>query len=720
MKFTRIILLASAAYVGATPAHAEPISFAIFSALYTIGVPGAIANAISLIAVPALAVGASLLGAKSVPGIKASDAKSTFETSEAQVQEGIGRVRVGGVKAFGNSDGSTRARLICRLQGPIDAIEEYFIGGREVAVDDDGNVTSPPWSRQGGSWANWKNKIGTGNETAWGGLMSLFPTLWTTDHQVRGIFQSLILWYNPGLKETKYFTLYQGGVPDTEQTVRASLIYDPRDSSQSGTDRSTWKWSDNGILACAHVLRRDSAFLYSMFDWDLIAAEATKADALVATKTGTRKRARACGVWGWETARADVMQQLMDSVGVELRVTDAGKIWFQLIDDTHVSEIDFTPSDNYELTWRSGPEAVERPNICRITFYSAERNYDSAEIDLTGIAWASVEDEITRYGEKYLDIDLPFCPDAGQAQVIGRRKFVQARADTGVMNLDMVGLAAWGCLYGKVTLPDLGDVLPLRLEAPRVDDDQGMVEIPFSVWPALPAWNPTTMEAVAPAPIPDFGSETDLVTPAAPTAALQITYPDGSRELRISFALPSQDYDVAEANYRVYTSGLPASWQGMVEYPNANAATMAWAGGDATGRTIDARVRVFKGDDGSYFSPYLTVVPTVSVTAPAAPTVVTAVVGGTDTSATLTGTFSAPELRTAALRLQRRTRANSSAAWGSFVTISNTNVRPGQVVTIANTYTGSLGNQVEWQIQSIVSDGSAGPARTYSRTIASS
>lgn len=695
MKTLKLLMLSSAAYVVTTAhAHAEPVSFAIFSALYTIGIPGAIANAISLIAVPALAVGASLaLGRQSIPGIKASDAKNTFESSEAQVMEGIGRVRVGGLKAFGNSDGSTRARLVCRLAGPIDAVEEYYIGGREVIVESNGDVSSPPWARRSGSWANWKDKIGNGSETAWAGLLSLFPDIWTSAHRVRGIAQSLVLWYNPGLEETKYFTLYQGGVPDTEQVIRASRIYDPRSGATT--------WTDNGILACAHVLRRDPAFTFDMFDWSLIATEASKADVLVSTKTGTEKRARAWGIWGWETARSDVMQQLMDSVGAELRVTQEGKIWFQLIDDVHVSEISFTPTDAYELTWRSGPEAVERPNICRLNYYSPERNYESAEIDLMGIAWASADDEVSRYGPKYLDIDLPFCPSASQAQRIARRKFAQARTDTGVISLDMVGLAAWGLLYGDVELPDLGDVLPLRMEAPRVDDDQGLIEIPFSVWPELAVWSPASDEADAPEPIPDFGYETDLETPAAPTSAIQITYPSGGKELRLSFSLPDQDFDTAEAVYRVYADGLPGAYQSMTEYPSGANATMAYDSVDVFGRAIDAKVRVFNDEDGSYFSDLLNVTVGVNNTAPSAPSLVSGGVTATDSSVTIDVVVTVSQIRVAAVRLVR----------GGV--ISQTNVRPGQQVSFSETVGGTSGVKT-WQIQAITSDGTVGASLTLS------
>ncbi|NGO63964.1 hypothetical protein G6N76_09785 [Rhizobium daejeonense] len=709
-------MLSSAAYAAATmPAHAEPISFAIFSALYTIGIPGAIANAISLVAIPALAIGGSLaLGRARAPSIKASDAKSTFESSEAQVMDGIGRVRVGGLQAFGNSDGSTRARLVCRLNGPIDAVEEYYIGGREVTVDPNGDVSSPPWSKNGGSWCNWKDKPGTGGETAWSSLLSLFPDLWTSAHRVRGIAQSLTIWYNPGLSEDKYFTLYQGGIPSTEQVIRASRLYDPRTGLTA--------WSDNGILACAHVLRRDPAFAFGMFDWSLIASEANKADVLVATKTGTEKRARAWGIWGWETARSDVMQQLLDSIGAELRITNAGKIWFQLIDDTHVPEVEFTPDDGVELTWRSGPEAVERPNICRVTYYSPERNYESAEINLDGIAWASVEDEVSRYGPKYLDIDLPFCPSASQAQRIARRRFAQARGDTGIINTNMVGLSAWGLLYGEITLPDLGDILPVRMEAPRVDDEQGTVEIPFTVWPLLPVWNPSLDEASAPEPIPDLGYETDMISPNAPASAIQVTFPGGAgTELRIGFTLPAQEYDTAEATFRSYTGDLPNSWQGMFEGPSADAATFAYLPGSYGGLTIDARVRVFNGDDGSYYSPILHTVVGVDNTACAAPTLVS---GGTSTlgsSAQLNVTVSAGELRAAYVTLESRGPTTGGIGWTPWSLVSQQNARPGQHLTFTDSRSvGTGGGDVEWRLQTLTSNGTGGPYRTLSQNVAPS
>jgi hypothetical protein len=711
MKLTKLLLTCSASYAAMTAhAFADPVSV-IATAIHgfllsSTAISAALTGTLATIAANALVYGglaaATLFGRKQGGAVKPSDAKSNFETGESSVIEGVGRVRVGGLKAFGNTDGSTRARMICHLQGPIDAIEQYYLGQREVTVESNGDVSSPPWARPGGSWANWQTKIGTGAETAWAGLMSLFPDRWTSAHRARGIAQSQLLFYNPGLAEEKYLSLYQGGAPEAEVIARAAKVYDPRTGQ---TD-----WSDNGILVCAHVLRRDPAFTFDRFDWNLIAAEATKADALVPTKTGTEKRARAWGMWAWESERGETMKQFLDSIGAEIRMTEEGKIYFELIDDVIAPEIDFTPEDIYDYSWASGPEAVSRPNICRVKYYSPERLFEIAEINLDGIAWARIDDEVEKYGPKYFDVELPFCPSASQAQRIARRKFALERADRGTMITNMVGLAAWGLLYAEITEPDLGDVETVRIEPPRIDDDNGSVEIPFVVWPALTPWNPATDEANAPEQVPELGYETDMETPNPPNAALQITYPDGTKEFRVGFSLPDQDYDIAEATYRAYTDGLPGSWQSMTERPSASNATFAYDSVDMQGREIDARVRVFNGDDGSYFSDPLHTTVGVNNAAPGAPDLISGGVSSTDSNVSLSVVVTASELRAASIQLERRTSLLPTPTWE---VISRQKVRPKQELTFAHSVNVTSGTIV-WRMQTLTSDGAGGSYLNFS------
>lgn len=721
MKSVRLLFASGASFVAmATHAHADPVSliataihgFLLSSTAVAATAAGTIATIAANVIVGGAFVGLSLIGRQRQPGtVKPSDAKGTFESGESSVIEGLGRVRVGGLKAFGNTDGSTRWRLVCRLQAPIDAVEAYFVGGREVTVDPDGDVSSPPWSRAGSSWMKWEDKKGTGAETAWPALISAFPELWTSAHRVRGIAQSLITFFNPGLASDKYLSLYQGGVPDTEWVARASLVYDPRDESAGPDNPATWGWSENGILNAVHVLRRDPAFTSDRFDWPLITTQAVKADISVVTKTGTEKQARCWGMWAWEGARKDTMEDILRSIGAEIRMTADGKIWFELIDDNPLAEISFEPRDILDLEWMSGPEAVERPNICRIKYYSPERNYELADIDMTGIAWARIDDEVTRYGPKYFDVELPFCPSASQAQRIARRLFLQARADTGVATANMVGLAAWGRYYGEIELPDLGDVEKVKLSPPRVDDSRGTVEIPFSVWPSLPAWNPATDEADAPAPLPEMQYESNLPTPNTPTAAVQITYPvSGSKEFRVGYTLPAVSYTLIEATYRGYAGELPGSWLGMTEE-----ATFAYVTADLLGQDADARVRIFNGDDGSYYSDSLHTTVAENNSPCGQPSLISGgASGGNDGVGSLSVVVEANELRAASIKLQRR--IDTGDGFGAWSTRDQQDVRPGQNKTFTDNYQNHTvaTHTVQWRLMTMTSGGTEGTPRTYS------
>lgn len=722
MKLAKLLLHCSASWLAmSATATANPVAliapliqgFLLSSTAIAATLTGTIATiAANVIVGAGLYFASGLLNRPKGGAVKPSDAKSNFETGQSSVIEGVGRVRVGGLKAFGNTDGSTRARLICHLQGPIDAIEQYYLAQREVTVEDNGDISSPPWAKAGGSWASWKVKLGTGAETAWSGLMSLFPTLWTSAHRVRGIAQSQLLFYNPGLTKPKYLSLYQNGAPEAEVICRAAKVYDPRDGTQVAATASTWKWTDNAPLICAHVLRRDPKFTADRFNWTRIATAATQADALVATKTGTEKRSRLWGMWAWESERGETMKQFLESAGLEIRLDEDGLIYFEFIDDAPEAEISFGPDDIYDYNWSAGPEAVERPNICRVKFYSPERLYEIAEINLDGIAWARVEDEITRYGPKYFDIELPFCPSASQAQRIARRRFAMARAYRGTITTNMVGLAAWGLLYADIEEPDLGDIERVRMEAPRVDDESGSVEIPFMVWPDLPAWNPSTDEAAAPESIPELGYQSDLTTPDAPTELLQVTYPGGAKELRLGFTLPAQTYDATEANVRVYTGDVPGAWEGLTEVPAANAAICGYLAGDYLGQTVDGRVRVFFEDEGSAYSPKLNAVVGVNNSAPAAPTAVSATIDPSVVS--LSAVIKHVQTRVVAIRLERQT--NSGLDFGAWSTVSQQDARPGVGLTFSDTVSLLSGRTVNWRFSGITSDGTVGSFLTYAAT----
>ncbi|MGI3128636.1 phage tail protein [Nitratireductor sp. PBL-C9] len=610
MKLWKFLLSAGGSYLAMTAhAFADPISIGFFLFAGPLGAAfsfGALVTA-AQIGLYAIGIGASLLVSSALSKSQKIDPgqyKNTFENSpEGSEINAIGRCRLGGVRTFGNTRNRDRYRLTCHAKGPMVAIEEYLLGGREVVVDSDtGYVSSPPFAKSGDSWVTFKTKTGTGAETAWPELVSAFPTTWSSAHRVRGIAQSLVKYVSPGIYTEKFGQLYNQGEPESAVTARWNVVYDPREAGADKYNDATWVWSMNGPLCAARIMLSYPDMTVDSFDWDFIGAEADKADTMVPTLTGTEPRSQCSGVWLSEAKRGDTMKQVLESLGCEVTLSDAGLVRIGLIDDAPTADMTLTDDHITSYSWRSGPEAAERPNICRISYYSPERGYEMGEIDMTGIAWARVQDEIDRYGEKIHDIELPFCPSASQAQRIARRLFLQARGDTGVVQTNMAGLALWGRDYANITLSDIEETPVCKIAPPRVDDERGQVDIPFTVWPQElidSPWNPATMEAAAPEQLPNLQYESDLDTPSVASTAV-VQYPGGAYETRMRFSSVAGG-STAEANYRTYTGGLPDTWQGMTEY-SANG-QFAYAAANTIGKEAEFRVRWFNGDgEASYFS----------------------------------------------------------------------------------------------------------------------
>lgn len=716
MKLIRKLLLAGSSLLAMSgAASADPVTIGGF--LFTNTFLGGVAGLGTLITATQVAfLGLGLAAQVLLGGRQKSQAvdpgqfKSVFESSESSEINAIGRCSLAGLKVFGNTAGVNRHRMIVHSATELVVAEEFFLGERPVTVDSNGDVSSPPYSKPGGSWVSWQIKgDADGSETAWSTLTSAYP-FWTSAHRARGLAQSLLTYISPGISTAKFNKLFQSGVPDPRITGRWCRVYDPRAGGASVDNEATWIWSMNGPLCAAHIMRTYPDLTSADFDWDFIAGEATKADVQVATRTGTEPRSTMSGVWLSESKRGDTMADVLKSIGAEITLSDSGLIRIRLIDDDPDAEIAFSDTHQLSNDWKGGPEGVERPNVCRIKYYSPERNYEMGEIDMTGIGWARIESEISHYGEKILDVDLPFCPSASQAQRIARRLFLLERADVGTMITNMTGMAAWGLTYASIELPDLDETPVCQIAPPRADDKSGEVEIPYKVWPQElidTPWNPATMEAVAPDPIPDMSYVAELNTPGPPSAATVVQYADLSYETRVKFAAVSGG-TVAEAVFRVYVGGEPNAYVGMTEYEGSGSNWFAYAPSNTIGDKTDFKCRFFNVDDeGSYFSDPLTNDPmAIDNTAPGAPD--------------MTGTVDL-DLVFKALELQVvRIVVGRSLNGSDWTTVSDmTDVRPDVVreVTVAGEapppYPGST--FVFWRVSSFTSNGTQGPFATGSK-----
>ncbi|WP_075216074.1 hypothetical protein [Mongoliimonas terrestris] len=695
---------------------ADPISILIASGLTAAGVGGAAtatgtvlgatfaysatALTISQVVTAGLFLGGSLLfGAQKPP--KPEAARQTFEAADAPRLAILGRARVGGNANFKAAKSNILYIVVSHCQGPVTGIEEVWINGRSVTVEADGQISSPPYGRISGTdWLSIQTKAGTSSEAAWPELVSTFPGEWTSEHRGLGVAQSLLTCRSPGLESTKHFKIYPKGEPQVELLVRGPGWFDPRINN--------YAWSDNGVLGILWLLTADEAdggwgLPFDQFDMDDIALEADKADELVALKSGgTEKRSRISGAFELETARGQILAEALLSTGTQILPTTDGKWTIRLIEDDPAATVTVNLPTATSVTWSAGPEAVERPNICRVNYYSPERRWDFGDIPLDGIRWATYRDEINEVGERPVDIKLAFCPSHAQAARIARRVFGLQRAPRGEVTTNLAGLLAMGHAHAMIPIPDLEETVLADLTGPRLNDDGVTLSIPFVERPTLATWTPATHEPDPPDTLPEIA---DGDAPGAPDFLDAVFVPKtGGAQLRVWY---SSLASVGEAVYRA-ASPTPGPWQSMTEVKSG---VNLWAYANAVDRTYnsDLRARVADSTDDppSEWSAMTNLSNDYEALTPSAPTLASGIVDSNHQLTITTGDLSA-NLAT----IERRVNGGS---WSTLE--SGIDVQPWAPTVRTYSPVGTPGQNVDFRVSVSGPTGLSSPTNTTTITI---
>lgn len=554
----------------------------------------------------------SLLTQPKPPG-SPEQAKTTIEHEEAPRRFILGRGRISGTRVFrcdseagvpNFEDGGVLFDLLAMCQGPLDEVEEFYLAGREVVVDKaNAAVSSVPYKRAAGSGdsrAFLNVKYGVGSQTAFTEMITQFPRDWTADHRGRGVIVTMARFSSPD--QLRHMTYWPDGPPLVEMLLRVGKWYDPRDG--------VTRWSDNGVLSVLHLLTADPkeggwGMALSAFDLDDIAREADKADAPIALKGGgTEPRSRVGGSYTSDTRREDLLANVLLSTGTQILPTQAGKYTIRLIDDQPVPTASLAERHILSGSWSGGPEAPERPNRLVGSYLSSERGWDMGEIpfqtyadgEFTGIAWSIDQDEIDRVGERIEDIKLQFCPSVGQASRIMRRLFALRRAPRGTMTANLAGLTLMGHSTVTLPIPDLDEMITANLEAPRFEEGQTMVSLPFVEHPTLSAWQPQVDEPDPPKVKTEIS---DTYSPDAPTIdsitfVPPVDWPTNTVGTLSVVASGEPGAEIYEGAYRIIADGKPSRWISLAETVGPTSATMT-DGGIEVGTVVQVRCRVSLG-----------------------------------------------------------------------------------------------------------------------------
>lgn len=644
------------------------------TALLTIGgttvltAGGAVGGALSL----GLAAGLSLIGGGRQRPPDPGTYKNTFESQDIGRIHAGGRVPLAGLKIYGNTNGYDTYRYIALCVDPIDAIEDFRLGNRSVTKEDNGDISSPPFSKPGGSYVNIQVRQDAGTSTVWPELATNFPSQWDSSRPGHGFAQALVKYTSPGVSSPKLLKVRPSGWPDATIIARVARPYDPRTGD--------YLWTENAVLHCLHIALASPHWTLEDFNLERIAEEADKADALVPGRGGVLEpRARISYQWR-ETERShrDVLSDAMLSGGIDLVVDENGQYVFQVIEENRPPEIYIDPKHILDDGFEGGPEGVERYNKVRLRYMAPDRQYNLSEIALvddpessapTPLAWSIVQDEIDKHGERVLDIDLPYCPYPGQAQRIARRLFHYSRADRISKTMNMMASALWHSQTFSTTLDYAGGAATIEILSLEDENEPGRMSVSGFIQPYLATWNPATDEAAPPPALPDAGYDSEIDPPENANAAVLIEYPDASTEVRVSYPDAGGSM-VVEAVYREIDGAVVSLWRSMSEYRASDGTSLAYFdGSDIDTDTIEFRHRVFNAEeDGSDWTETIEFTVVEVNTAPSAPN------ASLDLAERLLHMTAPAEVHVAYLHVEWTGDAFSSA--GSI----NINVRPKQVI----------------------------------------
>lgn len=440
MGFLKKYLAISASYMALTgAAKADPI----VGFLWTVGEAYGLSGAAALVA-GAIIVGATAMSVYTTLGLLFGGGIPDIGRQGQQLPDigattpwpyvlGIAKVP-GAVNRWHSSGSNNEWAFESRVLsvGPIDSIQSVYFNDDQltygaVSGSNGREVTSAPYNGQIAYIS-----YGTGDSAeavdamalSWGGVDANYV------HQ-----PFAYLCYR--LKADNAFA---GQIPNITAVVKGVKVYDPRDTSQSPTDSTTWAWSDNPVLLAAWYVMQPFSFneTQDRIDWESVKVEANICDETVNTVSGTEKRYRA-GLWIDEkTDRLTVLMKLTEAMaGDFVQPKTTGK-WKFFAGAYSAPVYNITEDDIINIeTYSPHLPMTSRFTKVRGSFVNPDSDYQPEDYPTVASASALAEESNLEL-EKELNLDA--VQSHTQAQRVASIMLNQSRLQrTLVMNINRIG-----------------------------------------------------------------------------------------------------------------------------------------------------------------------------------------------------------------------------------------------------------------------------------------
>ena len=330
----------------------------------------------------------------------------------------------------------------------VDGIETLYLNDDEVTIPVSGgnligNVAGGADGRYAGNTIYIETRQGLATETNYGFISSLLPSYWDATH--RGDGQASLGMQCGGVSAQNYVTTYPYGVPAPSLILRGYQLFDPRDATQSATDPTTWKWSQNAALCILHFLcfsefgfraNYDDAILPFVDQWKQAANDCD--DAMPLKSGGTEARYR---IGGWTTAeqsRITTLLAMLQCCDGFLSRRGPG-YWIQ-IGKYYTPSVNLTDDDVVGFIIQTDVSSEDKVNEATAFWSDPDNGY--VTVDTAPVV--NEADQIARGGApRKAQLQLTWVQSVGQASRLLRREmYRQGVTVRGTLTLGWSGLNA--------------------------------------------------------------------------------------------------------------------------------------------------------------------------------------------------------------------------------------------------------------------------------------
>ena len=521
-----------------------------------VGAVGGLAffGSISSISIGTVGLG-TLLTASAVLGAAAQLLGGGAQAQKPQTTESAIRVpRPPRVRAFGVSRlygasicyetvNGTTVDVWAFHDGAASAIVRVYLNDEQVTVSNGVVQTLPDKSYQSGHVkAGWS--LGLPRETAFSAVQAVFPQ-WTAQHRGDGVVTGYLL-KTP--EKEKYFleTYPQGDQVAMSLVGQWTPLFDPRDPMQNAYDPTTWKHSENAVLAFIWYLMVERGK-----DWNtvfvpqlprILAAINDAGSAQPLAGGGTEMRYRTCLSYKATEAPASVVGSLLACFDGWYIFNEEGHL-ILYSGRVYTPTVSIGPDQITAFSHQSGVADEDYVNEIGITYVSSLHDYNSVEAE----SWRDEDDIAKRGAIRSADLGA-VVPSHTQGRRLAKRRMARNNApDRGRVTTNYSGRVVLGERYINLDLTEGGATFFNGVaEVVSLERDEMSGGFTFdwvAVDPNIDAWNPVTEDGegapvgnrYAPGPVPsptinsvaiDRGENTAFETPGV-KLTLVVSEPSG-------------------------------------------------------------------------------------------------------------------------------------------------------------------------------------------------